>query len=64
VQVTVDTTNIYRLDVLLDGRPQSSLDVTGCTSNFELAGLAASAKTLELRGFDAGQLVASRRLDL
>ena len=64
VQVTVDTTKIDRLDVLLDGRPQLSLDVTDSTSNFELVGLAASAKTLELRGFDAGQLVASRRLDL
>jgi hypothetical protein len=64
VQVTVDTANIDRLDVLVDGRPQLSLDVTGGTSDFELAGPAASAKTLELRGFDAGQLVASRRLDL
>src|ERR1035441_6700936 len=47
-RVTVETTKIDRLDVLLDGRPQMTMDVRDGKSVFELKAPTAPAKVLEL----------------
>jgi Peptidase family S41 len=59
--VEVVTRNIDRLDLFLDGRPYLSVDVVGDTAVVALPAMAGSTKTLELRGFRDGKLVASTR---
>ena len=49
-----------RLDVYLDDRPSQSLEVENGRVQFE----APLARTLELRGFDAAQLVARYRTEI
>ena len=64
LQVVVKTTNLDRLDVFLDGRPQMTRDVKDGVSVFALKMTTPPAKELELRGFAANELVASRRVPL
>jgi hypothetical protein len=69
LDVTVTTSNVGRVDVLLNGRPIHTLDVKdGCTS-FQMAtpfrrGGMPSTRVLECRGFRDAQLVASTRVQL
>ena len=64
LQVVVKTTTLDRLDVFLDGRPQMTRDVKDGVSVFALKMTTPPAKELELRGFAANELVASRRVPL
>jgi hypothetical protein len=60
-QIAVDTTNITRLDVFINGRPHDSLDVTGPKTTINLpARFTAMTEPLEvtLRGFTNDRLVA------
>lgn len=61
-RVEVDTRNLTRLDVLLDERPQQSLDIEDGTTRLDLpapGGL--QAPRLELRGYDGSRLAAVYR---
>jgi hypothetical protein len=60
--VTVTTGGISRLDVLLDGRPRLTLDVTDGATVVEVPPDWGAWSSLELRGFEDGELVAMRRL--
>jgi hypothetical protein len=64
LNVTVVTSNIQRVDVLLNGRPVHTADVPDGSTSFDLAEVAppAQAAALECRGFRDNQLVASTRL--
>jgi hypothetical protein len=62
-RVTAITANLDRLDVLVNGRPRLSLDVTDGPHTFTLPAGGAAAE-LELQGFRADALVASSRLPL
>jgi hypothetical protein len=62
--LTVETRNMDRLDVLVDGRPRRSLDLVGDSTALdlqEIAGSAGNVVELELQGFDGGVLAARRR---
>jgi len=59
--VEVTTRNVDRLDLFLNGRPLQSVDVADDTTTVALPTLTGSMNMLELRGFCAGQLVASTR---
>ena len=61
---TAVTRNVDRLDVLLDGRPYRSLDVTQTATLIDLTQLSPTATRLELRGFHDGHLAASTRVTL
>ena len=64
LDVTVVTSNIQRVDVLLNGRPVHTADVSDGSTTFDLVEGAppAQAAALECRGFRANQLVVSTRL--
>jgi Peptidase family S41 len=64
LNVTVVTSNIQRVDVLLNGRPVHTADVPDGSTSFDLAEVAppAHAAALECRGFRDNHLVASTRL--
>ena len=68
LDVTVVTTNVQRVDVLLNGRPVHTVDTTAGSTSFNVAvpaqpaQPAAGAGVLECRGFRNNQLVASTRL--
>ncbi|MFP5291262.1 MAG: hypothetical protein ACLGH5_09860, partial [Actinomycetes bacterium] len=57
--LAVTTAGIDRLDVLVDGRPKESLDVTDGRPVMVAVPLAGA---VDLRGFDGGQLVQRRLL--
>lgn len=59
--VKVTTAKVDRLDVYVDGRPRGSYDVKDGEFSFKLPAAAAGAHSLELQGFDDGELVAARR---
>jgi hypothetical protein len=64
-ELAVQTHNITRLDVYLDGRPDRSLDVTDGQIALTLPSSASGLHTIELRGFAAAnRLVASTRMRL
>lgn len=63
VKLAVNTRNITRLDVWSGGRPQASLDVTDGRTTVTVA-LDRAHPCVELRGYEAGELVAARRLEL
>jgi Peptidase family S41 len=67
--VTVTTSNIGRVDVLLNGRPIHTLDVKDGFKSFQMAapfrrGGTPSTRVLECRGFRDARLVASTRVQL
>jgi hypothetical protein len=70
LDVTVTTSNLQRVDVLLDGRPVHTVDVKDGSTPFNIAvparsaGAASTASLLECRGFRDAQLVASTRVPL
>jgi hypothetical protein len=65
LDVKVSTTEIDRLDIYLDTRPQVSLDVEGDVTEFSLKHLSAAKAVLEVRGHDrGGKLVAARRVNV
>jgi C-terminal processing protease CtpA/Prc len=64
VRVSTTTENISRLDAYLDGRPQLTIDVGDGATTFELPLDSPDPHTLELRGFDGNELVASRRIEM
>lgn len=69
LDVTVTTSNLRRVDVLLNGRPVHTLDVKDGSTSFNVAPpqslpRTAAASVLECRGFRDGQLVASTRVQL
>src|SRR5688572_523345 len=59
----VDTQGIDRLDIYLDGRPQTSRDVSDGTVEISLETIP-GANVLELQGFQGGTLVAARQVSL
>ena len=63
IRITITTRNIDRVDIAIDGRPRSSLDVKDGATRYEIAS-ARPGGALELSGFKAGELVARRRLTL
>src|SRR5260370_40627014 len=70
LDMSVITSNVQRVDVLLNGRPVHTLDVNDGSTSFNLtvpvqpARPANAASALEHRGFRDGQLVASTRVKL
>ncbi|NET32741.1 MAG: peptidase S41 [Cyanothece sp. SIO1E1] len=64
LEATVTTQNFSRLDVLLDGRPQQSLDVGDGSTNLILTLPMSGASTLEMQGFESSHLVAARRISI
>jgi hypothetical protein len=70
LDVTVTTSNVQRVDVLLNGRPVHTVDVKDGSTPFNIAvpakpaGAAATTSLLECRGFRDAQLVASTRVPL
>ena len=66
-QIDVETHNITRLDVFINGRPHDLVDVTGHTTTIKLsAGVSGEIEPLELmlRGFEEDELVAVFRKQL
>ena len=65
--MTVTTSNVRRVDVLLNGRPVHTSDVKDGTTSFKVvpsrADAAATARVIECRGFRDGALVASTRVN-
>ena len=70
LDVTITTSNLRRVDVLLNGRPVHTLDVKDGSASFNVvppsppAPRTAAAGVLECRGFRDGQLVASTRVQV
>jgi hypothetical protein len=63
-RVSAATENISRLDAYLDGRPMETLDVENRDVEFDLSIPLPGSHVLELRGFDDGQLVAAKRIEV
>jgi hypothetical protein len=61
-QFTIDCTNIDRLDLLLDGRPVVSQDVTAPSFTVSLPSLTTAGTHLTAQGYRRGELVVSSRL--
>ena len=59
--VTVTTAKVSRLDIIFDGRPFGSMDVTDGPHGVSVP---AGVGVIDLRGYDEGQLVAARRLSV
>ncbi|MDX3662046.1 S41 family peptidase [Streptomyces sp. ID05-26A] len=57
--VSLDTVNLDRVDVYVDGRPTTSLDVT---DGAHTATLTATGREVRVEGFADGQLVAARKV--
>ena len=57
--VSLDTVNLDRVDVYLDGRPATSLDVA---DGAHIVTLAAAGNEVRVEGFANGQLVAARKV--
>ncbi|MEU0881524.1 S41 family peptidase [Lentzea sp. NPDC005914] len=57
--VSLDTVNLDRVDVYVDGRPATSLDVT---DGAHTATLSATGSEVRVEGFADGQLVAARKV--
>jgi hypothetical protein len=70
LDVTVTTSNVARVDVLLNGRPVHTLDVKDGSTSFNVAlpsqpaPGAVAASVLECEGFRDGELIASTRVQL
>ncbi len=62
IKVTVQTANITRLDAYVDGRPRHTLDLSDGVHEFNLSVAGSAPSMLEVRGFDGGTLVATRRM--
>jgi cytosine/adenosine deaminase-related metal-dependent hydrolase len=63
LNVKVSTTEIDRLDIYLDTRPQLSLDVEAEVTEFTLKRISPDGAVLEVRGYDpSGKLVAAKRV--
>ena len=61
--VQLAVAGIDRVDVALDGRPATTADVAGATMTLAVTP-ASAGQRVEVRGFDAGELVASRLLTI
>jgi hypothetical protein len=61
-QLSVEAQHIDRVDVLVDGRPVLSYDVTAPTDSVTLPAPAPAGSTLTCNGYRAGTLVVSTRL--
>jgi hypothetical protein len=57
--VSLDTVNLDRVDIYVDGRPATSLDVT---DGAHTATLSATGTEVRVEGFADGQLVAARKV--
>jgi hypothetical protein len=57
--VSLDTVNLDRVDIYVDGRPATSLDVT---DGVHTATLTATGREVRVEGFADGQLVAARKV--
>ena len=57
----LQTANIDRVDVHVDQRPRSSLDITQVNTTVDLDGLGAASQ-VRVEGFAEGKLVAARRV--
>ena len=60
----VTTQNVDRLDVLLDGRPRRSIDVTDGSITINLSESVQNVQHLRLDGYHGGKPVASTRAEL
>ena len=64
LQADMTITNLSRLDIYLDERPQQSLDVSDGITELQLPMLPTGAEELMLRGYSGNELVAVRRIAL
>jgi hypothetical protein len=66
ITVKTETENISRLDILIDDRPQISIDIDiiNNSSQFVLKRPLHEAHFLEVRGFKDGNLIAVRRVSI
>jgi Peptidase family S41 len=63
LRVRLEVAGVDRVDVFVDGRPRDSVDVTEGTASVNISG-AGGAKSVRLEGYEAGSLVAARKLEL
>lgn len=64
IDLTLRTKGLNRVDVYVDGRPRGTSDVTDGEHALSVALHGTGQPAIELRGFSAGELAASRKLDL
>jgi cytosine/adenosine deaminase-related metal-dependent hydrolase len=65
LEVKVTSTEIDRLDIYLNQRPQLSRDVTAAVMKFSLKQVPPAKAVLEVRGYErSGKLVAARRVEV
>jgi Peptidase family S41 len=64
IDLKVRTKGLDRLDVLVDGRPRNTLDIEDGEHSVSVALAEAGQHAVELRGFDAGELAAARKLQV
>ena len=63
LRVVLQASNVDRVDVHVDGRPRTSVDITQVTTTLELEGLGAASQ-VRVEGFSGGELVAARLVDV
>ncbi len=64
VTLNAQTVGVRRLDVYADSRPVSTLDIGDGSRQIDVRMAKATGGVIALKGFDGGQLVAARRLEL
>jgi hypothetical protein len=64
IRIAVASQGISRLDVWVDSRPQTSLDVEDGKTTVQLTVNPKKVVPIELFGYDRGELVAAQRLYL
>ncbi|HEX8367002.1 MAG TPA: S41 family peptidase [Pyrinomonadaceae bacterium] len=64
VNAALETQNIDRLDLYIDDRPVTSVDVQGGQTTIPITVVNGAGSILEIRGFDRSQLIARYRTEL
>lgn len=62
LKVTIEADGVDRVDVYVDGRPRASKDI-GASTTVTLSGMQ-GAQAVRIEGYDAGQLVACRTVEI
>jgi hypothetical protein len=63
IDLSLQTTGLDRVDAYVDDRPRATTDVTDGTHTLHVALNGGAHHTIDLRGYSAGELAASRKLE-
>ena len=63
IDLSLQTTGLDRVDAYVDDRPRATTDVTDGTHTLHVALNGGAHHTVDLRGYSAGELAASRKLE-